>query len=51
MVSGGISSMADIEMIIDMGARNLEGIIIGKALYKGMISLREAIELVKKKSS
>lgn len=50
IVSGGISSLSDIESILDIGAENLEGIIIGKALYTGTISLRDAIDLVKKKS-
>lgn len=50
IVSGGISSIADIESIINIGAENLKGIIIGKALYTGRISLRDAIGLVKSKS-
>lgn len=37
-VSGGISSMADIERLNDMG---LQSVIIGKAIYEGHIKLEE----------
>ncbi len=40
IVSGGISSIADINRLKTMGA---EGVIIGKALYEGRINLKEAI--------
>jgi phosphoribosylformimino-5-aminoimidazole carboxamide ribotide isomerase len=45
IVSGGISSLEDIRKIKEIGAKNLEGIIIGKALYEGRINLQEAMQI------
>lgn len=42
-VSGGISSMADIEKLNDMG---LDSVIVGKALYEGCISLDELSKFI-----
>ncbi len=42
IVSGGISSLSDIERIKSMGAR---GVVIGSALYTGKIDFAEAIKL------
>ena len=44
IVSGGISSLADIRKLRRLKNPNLEGIIIGKALYENRFSLKEAIE-------
>ena len=44
--SGGITSLGDIEKLKRLEDLGLEGIIIGKALYKGRIILEEALELV-----
>lgn len=41
IASGGISSLSDIKKLKKL---NLEGIIIGKAIYEGKLSLEEAIE-------
>ena len=43
--SGGITSLDDIEKLERLEGLGLEGIIIGKALYKGRIILEEALEL------
>ena len=43
VVSGGISSLADIRKVLEL--KNIEGVIIGKALYSGAISLEEAVRL------
>lgn len=43
IASGGISNLSDVEKLIRMDLKNLEGIIIGKALYEGKISLKEVI--------
>ncbi|MDE6084991.1 MAG: 1-(5-phosphoribosyl)-5-[(5-phosphoribosylamino)methylideneamino]imidazole-4-carboxamide isomerase, partial [Muribaculaceae bacterium] len=40
-VSGGISSMTDIERLNEM---NLNSVIVGKALYEGYITLDELIK-------
>jgi len=46
IASGGISGLEDIKRLKALGSRNLEGVIIGTALYEGKISLEEAIKLV-----
>lgn len=43
--SGGIASLNDIKKLKKIKDSNLEGIIIGKALYKGRIILEEALKL------
>jgi len=45
IASGGISSLDDIKKLKALGNKNLEGVIIGKALYEGKIDLKKAIEL------
>ncbi len=42
IVSGGVSSIKDIETIKNLGAR---GVVIGSALYKGKIDLKDALKL------
>ena len=44
LVSGGISSIEDIQKIKELKLPNIKGIIIGKSLYEGKINLKEAIE-------
>lgn len=44
--SGGITSLDDIKRLMRLKASGLEGIIIGKALYKGRILLEEAVKVV-----
>ncbi|MEK9638233.1 MAG: 1-(5-phosphoribosyl)-5-[(5-phosphoribosylamino)methylideneamino]imidazole-4-carboxamide isomerase [Pelagibacteraceae bacterium] len=41
VVSGGVSSMADIKKAKELKSRNIEGIIVGKAIYDGDINLEE----------
>ncbi len=45
-VSGGISSLVDIYKLRPLGKQGLAGIIVGKALYEGKFTLREAMKLV-----
>lgn len=45
IASGGISSLKDLETL---GTINVQGAIIGKALYENRINLKEAIELFEK---
>lgn len=47
IASGGISGIEDIKALIDIKNRNLEGVIIGKALYSGTVDLKEAIAVTK----
>ena len=44
--SGGITSLDDIKKLKRLEASGLEGVIVGKALYKGRILLEEALEVV-----
>ena len=45
VVSGGISSIEDIKRIRKLNALNIEGVIVGKAIYDGDIDLNELREL------
>jgi phosphoribosylformimino-5-aminoimidazole carboxamide ribotide isomerase len=45
IASGGVSSVQDIRRILDVEMFGVTGVIIGKALYSGAVSLREAIRL------
>jgi phosphoribosylformimino-5-aminoimidazole carboxamide ribotide isomerase len=38
IASGGVSNMSDIEMLADM---NIYGVIVGKAIYEGRVTLKE----------
>jgi len=44
IVSGGISSLEDIQKLKTLEKYGLQGVILGKALYEGKINLSEAIE-------
>ncbi len=48
IASGGISGVKDIAALLTINNPELEGVIVGKALYSGAIDLREAIALTKK---
>jgi phosphoribosylformimino-5-aminoimidazole carboxamide ribotide isomerase len=45
--SGGVSTIRDIKNLLPLEAVGVSGIIIGKALYNGTLSLREAIDMTK----
>ena len=45
VVSGGISSIEDIKKIQTLNKFNIEGVIVGKAIYDGDINLQELKEL------
>ncbi|MBQ7402108.1 MAG: 1-(5-phosphoribosyl)-5-[Lentisphaeria bacterium] len=44
IASGGISGVADIRNLKELGKANLEGVIVGKALYAGKTTFRELDE-------
>ncbi|MDP6685705.1 MAG: 1-(5-phosphoribosyl)-5-[(5-phosphoribosylamino)methylideneamino]imidazole-4-carboxamide isomerase [Candidatus Omnitrophota bacterium] len=46
IASGGISKLSDIEKLKQIKNKNLEGVIIGRALYEGKFDLEEAIKIV-----
>ena len=41
IISGGVSSINDIKKAKDLSNKNIEGIIVGKAIYDGDIKLEE----------
>lgn len=43
IVSGGVSSLEDIRKLAKLDYPNLKGVIVGKALYENMFSIKEAI--------
>ena len=45
IASGGVSSLEDIRTFLAMKSPNLTGVIIGKAVYEGRLSLKEAVAL------
>lgn len=47
IISGGVSSLADIKKIAGLGYQNLKGVIVGKALYEKRFSLPEAMAVIK----
>jgi len=48
IISGGVSSLRDLQVIKEQTrfVNNLEGIISGKALYEGIFSLQEAVDVL-----
>jgi|TARA_B110000914_G_scaffold26779_1_gene19975 phosphoribosylformimino-5-aminoimidazole carboxamide ribotide isomerase len=45
IISGGVSSIEDVKNIINYKEKNIEGIIVGKAIYEKKINLKELKEL------
>ncbi len=45
IVAGGVSSLNDIEMIMEERQARIIGVIIGRAVYEGMIDLAAAVEM------
>src|SRR6185295_139947 len=46
IASGGVASLGDIEALLAAKERNIEGVVIGRALYDGRVDPREALNLV-----
>ncbi len=51
VASGGVSGLQDIKKLLPLEKFGVVGIITGKALYTGALSLKEAISLCKSRSS
>ena len=47
IASGGVSSLDDIKKLKEQESKGIIGVIIGKALYEGALSLNEAIEVAR----
>ena len=50
IASGGVATIADMEKLLAVKGCDISGVIIGRALYTGAISLTEAIDKCKKAS-
>lgn len=50
IASGGMATIADVEKLLSVKGCDFSGVIIGRALYTGAISLTEAIDKCKKAS-
>ncbi len=48
VASGGVSSVTDVNALSALGLDNLQGAIVGKALYDGIATLEELIQAVNK---
>ncbi|HYJ46877.1 MAG TPA: 1-(5-phosphoribosyl)-5-[(5-phosphoribosylamino)methylideneamino]imidazole-4-carboxamide isomerase [Pyrinomonadaceae bacterium] len=46
--SGGVASLADLEKLKPASASGVDSVIVGKALYEGRFTLREALEVAAK---
>ena len=44
VISGGVSSIDDVKKAKELNKKNIEGIIIGKAIYDGDIKLDELVK-------
>lgn len=47
VASGGVSSVSDVKALVELGHNNLQGAIVGKALYDGMVTLEELVDAAK----
>jgi len=47
IASGGISSLDDLARLRDLDVVNLDGIIVGRALYEGRFSVSEALDVLR----
>jgi phosphoribosylformimino-5-aminoimidazole carboxamide ribotide isomerase len=46
IASGGVSSLDDLRRLRDLGIPNLDGVIVGRALYEGRFTIVEALEVL-----
>lgn len=46
IASGGIASLDDLKRLADLGAPNISGVIVGRALYEGRFTVGEATEVL-----
>jgi len=46
IASGGVAALNDIRRLKEIEGEGVEGVIVGRALYAGAFTLREAIEAV-----
>jgi phosphoribosylformimino-5-aminoimidazole carboxamide ribotide isomerase len=44
IASGGVSKLEDVQTLCEMKEPRLDGVIVGKALYEGLVRLEDALE-------
>jgi len=47
IASGGVSSVEDVQSILDLESPSISGIIVGKALYENKVSLEQLLEITR----
>jgi phosphoribosylformimino-5-aminoimidazole carboxamide ribotide isomerase len=47
VASGGVSTLADIQVLLPLAAAGVTGVIVGRALYAGSLDLQAAIRLLR----
>ena len=50
IASGGVGSLDDLQALRDLAHGNIEGVIVGRALYDGRVELPEALSMLAKNS-
>jgi phosphoribosylformimino-5-aminoimidazole carboxamide ribonucleotide (ProFAR) isomerase len=45
IASGGVATLEDIRLLKQIEQDGVEGVIVGRALYSGAFTLREAVEI------
>ena len=45
IASGGVATLEDIRQLLPLEAEGVEGVIVGRALYSGSFSFKEATSL------
>jgi phosphoribosylformimino-5-aminoimidazole carboxamide ribonucleotide (ProFAR) isomerase len=45
IASGGVGALADVEHVAELAPEGVSGLIIGRALYTGAVTLGEALEV------
>jgi phosphoribosylanthranilate isomerase len=44
IASGGVRDVDDVRALVEMSSLGVEGVVIGKALYEGTLTIEEALE-------
>jgi phosphoribosylanthranilate isomerase len=44
IASGGVRNVDDVRALVEMSSLGVEGVVIGKALYEGTLTIEEALE-------
>ncbi len=47
IASGGVRNLADVKELLQYAGRGVAGVVLGRSLYEGTLSLREAVEAAK----